>query len=75
MALVFNTPFWFEAAAAAAKEFLSRRRADQGSRNGAFRGWKSENGSRVVIDTHADQVGEHMNFINKATGGNLHVRW
>jgi RHS repeat-associated protein len=38
-------------------------------------GWKSADGARVVLDTHVDAQGVHMNFINKTTGGNLHVRW
>jgi RHS repeat-associated protein len=42
---------------------------------GAFKGWKSADGTRVVIDTHQDAVGPHMNFHNLLTGGNLHVRW
>ena len=44
---------------------------------GAFAGWKSTNGERVVIDTHTDAgtPQPHMNFHNKVTGGNLHVRW
>ena len=65
-----------EAAAAAAKEFLGPGAEQITDRTtGAASGWKSADGTRVVIDSHADQVGEHMNFINKATGGNLHVRW
>jgi len=32
-------------------------------------------GTRVVIDTHQDALGTHMNFRNLLTGGNLHVRW
>jgi RHS repeat-associated protein len=42
---------------------------------GAFRGWKSADGTRIVIDTHTDPLGPHMNFHNTLTGGNLHVRW
>jgi RHS repeat-associated protein len=65
-----------EAAEAAAKEFLGPDAAPITDRlTGAFKGWISSDGTRAVIDAHADEVGEHMNFINKMTGGNLHVRW
>lgn len=44
-------------------------------RTGEFSGWQNSRGDRVVIDTHSDALGPHMNFHNKVTGGNLHVRW
>lgn len=54
------------AARAAAREFLGPGAEPIPDRvTGAFRGWKSEGGTRIVIDTHANAVGEHMNFLNK----------
>ena len=49
--------------------------SEAAAKRAAQEGWKSADGTRVVIDTHADAVGEHMNFVNNTTGGNLHVRW
>ena len=45
---------------------------EYGSRAGQQVGWKSADGQRIVrVDTNA--ADPHYNFVNKATGGNLHV--
>lgn len=60
----------------AADQFLGPGKVPITERStGGFAGWKSADGTRVVLEPHFDPQGAHMNLINKLTGSNLHVRW
>jgi RHS repeat-associated protein len=65
-----------DAAGQAADEFLGPGKTPALDRNtGQMVGWKSADGTEVVVGPHVDATGPHYNFRNLLTGGNLHVRW